>query len=123
MISRMLKINSLMKRELSQIIGYELRDPHLGFITVVGIEVTRDLRQAKAFVSIMGDEVQKKKSLRGLLKARGFIQKELGSRLSMKFIPSMKFVLDNSLDHAMHIEEVLKKIKEDEVRSENDKSS
>ena len=122
MISRMLKINSLMRRELCQIITEELKSPDLGFITVMGIEVSRDLRHAKAFVSIMGSELQKQKTLRGLLKAKGFIQKELGHRLSMKFIPDMKFIMDASLDYSTHIEDVLKKIKEGEPsRSDNAK--
>ena len=113
MISRMLKINSLMRRELSQIIEFELKDPNLGFLTVMNIEVSKDLRHAKAYVSIMGSEIQKRKSLRGLLKAKNFIQKELGHRLAMKFIPDMKFVVDESLDHSMHIDEVLRKIKQE----------
>ncbi len=113
MKSRMLKINSLMKRELSDIIGNELRGEDLGFITVMGIEVSRDLRHAKAFVSIMGGEKQKQAGLRGLIKAKSFIQRELGHRLSMKFIPDMKFIMDDSLDYAMHIDEVLRKIKQE----------
>ncbi len=112
MISRMLRINSLMRRELSQIIGFELKDPDLGFITVMSIEVSKDLRHAKAFVSIMGDGARKKKSLQRLLKAKGFMQRELGHRLSLKFIPEMKFIMDGSLDYATHIEEVLKQIRE-----------
>ena len=119
MISRMLRINSLMRRELSQIIGFELKDPDLGFITVMSIEVSKDLRHAKAFVSVMGTEVQKKKSLQRLLKARGFIQKELGHRLSMKFIPELKFIMDGSLDYSSHIEEVLKQIRETSRQAES----
>ncbi len=111
-IARMLKINSLMRRELSQIIGSELKNPHLGFITVMNIEVSKDLRHAKAFVSIMGNDLQKKQSLHGLLKAKGFIQKELGHRLSMKFIPELKFIVDNSWDYSMHIDAGLKSIRQ-----------
>ena len=118
MTDRILKINSLMRRELSQIIGLELKNPALGFITVMNIEVSKDLRHAKAFVSIMGSEIQKKKSLQGLLKAKHFIQKELGHRLSMKFIPDMKFIVDNSLDYSMHIDEVLRKIKQESASRE-----
>ena len=112
MISRMLKINSLMKRELSQVISQELKVPDLGFITVMSIEVSRDLRHAKAFISIMGSEAQKKKGLQGLIKAKGFIQREMGHRLSMKFIPDLKFIVDGSVDYSMHIDDVLRKIKE-----------
>ena len=115
MIARILKINSLMRRELSQIIEFDLKGPDLGFITVMNIEVSRDLRHAKAYVSIMGSELQKRQSLQGLLKSKGFIQKELGHRLAMKFIPELKFIIDESLDHSMHIDEVLKKIKQQDA--------
>lgn len=112
MIPRILKINSLMRRELGQIIEFDLKDDTLGFITVMKCEVSKDLRHAKAYVSIMGNEDQKKKSLQGLLKAKYFIQKELGHRLAMKFIPDIKFIIDESLDHCLHIDAVLKSIKQ-----------
>ena len=115
MRARMLKINSLMRRELSQIIEFDLKNPHLGFITVMNIEVSKDLRHAKAFVSIMGNEIQKRETLQGLLKARSFIQKELGHRLAMKFMPDLKFIIDESLDYSMHIDEVLKKIRQQDA--------
>ncbi len=110
MISRMLKINSLMRRELSQIIGFELSSPNIGFVTVMAIEVSKDLRHAKAFISVMGNEKQKQQSIQGIIKQRSFIQKELGNRLSLKFIPVLQFIMDDTVDHSMHIDEVLRKI-------------
>ncbi len=114
-----------MRRELSQILAFDIKDPGLGFVTVTSIEVSKDLRHAKAFISCMGTESQKKKCLYSLIKAKGYIQKELGQRLSMKFIPDVKFILDSSLDHLMHIDAVLKKIKEDDAaqKKENEHES
>jgi len=118
MSMRMLKINSLMKRELSQIIQQEVKDPRIGFVTVTGVEVSADLRHAKVFCSVMGDKKKREETMKGLNSAKGYIQVELGHRIKIKFMPELFFKLDESLDHAIHIQEVLNKIhEEDEKRT------
>ncbi|HRZ86899.1 MAG TPA: 30S ribosome-binding factor RbfA [bacterium] len=110
MSMRMLKINSLMKRELSLIIQQEVKDPRVGFVTVTGVEVSSDLRHAKVHCSVMGTDAQRRESINGLNSAKGYIQVELGSRIKLKFMPELHFKLDTSLDHSMHIQDVLNKI-------------
>lgn len=112
---RVRKVQEFIKQEVSNMLLNELKDPRIGFVTVTGVEVTGDLREAKIFVSLFGDEKMKKASLEGLNKAKGFIRKELGQRLKIYYTPELFFEEDNSLDYGMHIDGLLKKIhKEDE---------
>ncbi|WP_296956264.1 30S ribosome-binding factor RbfA [uncultured Dialister sp.] len=112
---RVRKVQEFIKQEVSNMLLNELKDPRIGFVTVTGVEVTGDLREAKIFVSLFGDEKMKKASLEGLNKAKGFIRKELGQRLKIYYTPELFFEEDKSLDYGMHIDGLLKKIhKEDE---------
>ncbi|HPI02588.1 MAG TPA: 30S ribosome-binding factor RbfA, partial [Candidatus Goldiibacteriota bacterium] len=72
------KVESLMKREISTIIMREVKDPRIGFVTVHSVSLTNDLREAHIYISVMGDEEQKKKSLEGLRQASGFIRGQVG---------------------------------------------
>jgi ribosome-binding factor A len=116
---RIEKVQELLKRELSEIIQRDLKDPRVGFITVSRAKVSGDLRHAKIYVSVMGDEKSAKDTMEGLSSARGYIQRELGRKVKIKFLPALEFVLDTSVDHGFHIMEILKKI-EEEKRDEHE---
>ena len=90
-----------MKQEISQIILQELKDPRIGFVTVTKVEMTGDLREAKIFVSIMGKDEALKDTLQGLKSSLGFIRREIGKRIRLRF------ALDNSLAYSSHIQELL----------------
>ena len=91
----------------------DLKDPRIGFVTVTDVEMTGDLRSAKIFVSIMGDEQQIKNSLDGLQSALGFIRREIGQRIKIRFTPEISFALDTSLDYGDHIQKLLLKVEGD----------
>ena len=112
---RIEKIQELMKQEISQIIQRELKDPRIGFVTVTSVECTGDLREAKIYVSLMGSEQQVKDSWAGLNRGLGFIRREIGKRIRLRFTPELTFELDKSLDYSAHIQELLLKIKADEA--------
>ena len=76
---RVRKIQEFIKQEVSQMLLYDLKDPHIGFVTVTGVHVTGDLREATIYVSLFGKSWEKAKSLEALNKAKGFIRKELGA--------------------------------------------
>ena len=98
----------------------EIKDPRIGFVTVTDVEVTGDLREAKIYVSIMGGEEQIQSSLEGLHSALGFIRREIGRRIRLRFTPEISFALDNSLDYGEHIQKILLKIeKERETVADN----
>lgn len=115
---RVEKLQELIKQEISQMILQELKDPRIGFVTVTQVEVTGDLREAKVYVSIMGGDEQVKESWQGLQSSLGFIRREIGKRIRLRFTPEISFAMDKSLDYSAHIQELLLKIKADEKQKE-----
>ena len=94
---RMERLAEAIKQEVSKIILYELKDPRISFITVTKAEVTPDLKRAKIYISILGDDVTQKKTLKGLENAKGFIQTKVGSCLQIRYTPFLTFCLDESV--------------------------
>ena len=112
---RVRKIQEFIKQEVGSMLLHDLKDPRLGFITVTGVKLTGDLREATIYVSLFGKPEEKEASMAALNKAKGFIRKELGGRLRIYYTPTISFEEDTSLDYSMHIEGLLKRvIKEDE---------
>jgi len=105
-----------MKREIADILCREIRDPKVGFVTVSSVEVTKDLKLAFVRVSVLGDDEHRQQAVRSLNSAAGFIQKELSSRIRLRYMPKLQFRLDTSVDHFMHITEILDEIKAQEER-------
>lgn len=110
---RVSRIGEQMKKELSQIIQREIKDPRIGFVTVTGVEVTGDLQQAKVFISVMGNEEQRENSIAALQKAKGFIRSEVGRRIQLRHTPDLIFKIDESIEYGSKIESLLKDIKKD----------
>jgi ribosome-binding factor A len=107
------RVSDLLRKEIADIIMYKLKDPRVGFITVTGVDVTDDIKIARVYVSILQDE-EKKTTLDILNSAKNFIRTELSKRLRMKFIPSIEFRLDTSIEYGNRIERLLKEAGEDE---------
>ena len=108
---RLDRINEEIKKELSEIVR-DLKDPrlHAGLLSVVKVSVTKDLRFAKAHISVLGDSEAQEAAVRGLTSAAGFIRKEIGHRLSLRLTPEFTFVLDDSIEHGAHINQILHEI-------------
>lgn len=110
-MARIDKINGEVMRELANIIR-ELKDSRIPIMTsVVAVHVTNDLRYAKAYISVMGDENVKRKAMDGLKSAAGFIRREIGKRVDLRYTPEFIFELDDSIEHGSHIDKLLKNIK------------
>ncbi len=106
--NRIDRISEEVKRELSLVIR-DLKDPRLSaMVSVVAVRVTKDLKFAKAYISILGDEKTKKDGLAALKSAAGFIRKEIGHRLNLRNTPEFTFVEDDSIAYGAHINEILK---------------
>ena len=101
----------------------DLKDPRIGFVTVTDVEMTGDLRSAKIFISVMGGEDKVKSSLEGLQSALGFIRREIGQRIKIRFTPEISFALDTSLDYGDHIQKLLLKVEGDTKNADNTKAS
>ena len=109
-MARIDKINEEVKRELANIIR-ELKDTRIPLMTsVVTVNVTNDLRYAKAYISVMGDEETKKKAMQGLKSAAGFIRRELGKRIDLRYTPEFVFELDDSIGSCFAFAKVMRKL-------------
>lgn len=108
--NRIERIKEEVKREMSAILR-ELKDPRISPMTsVVAAEVTRDLKYAKIYISVMGSDEEKKNTLDALKSATGYIKREIGLRLDLRCVPQPTFVLDTSIDYGMHINELINEI-------------
>ena len=101
------RLASEIVRQTGQILLQELRDPRLGFVTVTRVKVSDDYKHAKIFVSVMGPKKQKKLTLSGLKSAQGFVQRELSRRIQMRSFPVVSFELDDSIDKAFKITQLM----------------
>ena len=109
-MARIDKINEEVKRELSQVIR-ELKDPRIPtMVSVVNVEVTKDLRFAKAHISVFGEDKVKNDAIAALKSAAGFVRREIGHRLNLRNTPEFTFVLDDSIEYGSHINQILKEL-------------
>lgn len=117
---RQRQVAELLHEELSQIIQFESRDPRLGFVTVTGVDVNPDLRFARVFVSVLGDDDEVRSTLTGLVNATQFYRHRLRENLTLRYIPELQFKVDNSFEHGMRIDKILDEIRQDTVDIESD---
>jgi ribosome-binding factor A len=96
-----------MQREISDIMHRRIKDPRIGFCTIMRVDVSDDLRHAKVYASIMGTESQQKSTLKGLKSAAGFIRREIGRRIALRHTPEIVFVLDRSVDDSLRIAQLI----------------
>ena len=105
------QVGEQVREEIMSIIRRDLKDPRIGFVSITGVRMSPDLRQARVRVSVLGDPDAKKASIQGLVSAKGLIRHELGRRLqNLKFSPELRFELDPSIEYAVHISELLKEV-------------
>jgi ribosome-binding factor A len=108
------RVGDLVKREIAHLIQYELKDPGIGFLTIIDVSMSVDLRYARIFYTVLGDEDCRNKTASALKRARGFIQREVGKRLKLRYTPEISFDFDTSVEHGAHIEELIQKIHQEE---------
>ena len=111
------RINEEFKREISNLIHNEIKDPRItAMISVTDVKVTKDLRYAKVYVSIFcNSEEEKKNNLDALKGASGFVRKEVGHRINLRHTPEILFEIDDSINYGMHMDELIQRIsKKDE---------
>jgi len=109
-MGRIEKVNEQIKRDISFIIQDTMSDPRLTFVSITHVDVSKDLRSAKVYFSVLGSEAQVKSAQTGLDKAKSFIRRELGHRVKMRFTPELTFKFDNSLQFGVQLEETIKEI-------------
>ncbi|MBN1757631.1 MAG: 30S ribosome-binding factor RbfA [Chitinispirillaceae bacterium] len=108
------RLAELMQREISAVIARELRDPRIpSVVTVAGIELSTDLRNATVYVSVFDAGIPAADAVKALNKAAPFVQRLLASRISIKHIPHLYFKQDKSIEQTLHINQLLKEIQDD----------
>jgi ribosome-binding factor A len=105
---RMRRVDEAMREVLSGAITSEIKDPRVGFITVTAVETSPDLRHARVFVSVLGEEKVRRRSMEGLESAHGYLQRRVASELRLKNTPTLHFLYDDSTDRGLRIQEILK---------------
>ncbi|MEO8689023.1 MAG: 30S ribosome-binding factor RbfA [Solirubrobacteraceae bacterium] len=105
----MRRVDEAVREVLSGAITQELKDPRVGFVTVTAVETSPDLRHARVFVSVLGDEGQRERSMDGLRAAHGYLQRRLNEELRIKHTPSLDFIYDDSVDRSLRIQTLLER--------------
>ena len=103
----MRRVDEAVRAVLSDAIASDLQDPRVGFVTVTGVKTSPDLRHARVYVSVLGDERAREASLEGLRSAHGYLQGRVASELRLKHTPMLTFHYDESIDRGMRITELL----------------
>lgn len=107
-MERINRISEEMRKEVSNIIQNELKDPRLpNLVSVVSANVTKDLRYAKVYVSVLGNDEEKINAISALKSAAGFIRREIGHRMQLRYTPEIHFELDNSIEYGAHITKLI----------------
>jgi len=112
--SRAVRVAELVKHEIANMLIKGLKDPRIGFVSVMGVRMSPDLRYANVYVSLYGEEKEKKSSLIALQNSTGWVRREIGRNLKLRLTPEVRFFEDTSLEEVYHLENVLQELNESE---------
>jgi ribosome-binding factor A len=110
---RMRRVDEAVRAVLSDAISKLLKDPRVGFVTVTAVKTSPDLRHARVYVSVLGDQETRAASIEGLSSAHGFLQSRLASELTLRRTPALTFEYDDTVDNAARINELLRDPRDD----------
>lgn len=112
------KVADLIQKEISGMLLKNLKDPRIGFVTITRVAVSQDYRSAKVYFSVMGNLEDRNRSAEGLNSAKGYVRRELGRRLGLRYTPEIVFQFDPSIEYAIHMEEVIHHLQEEREKDE-----
>lgn len=115
MRQRAYRLAEAIKEEISDIIKKDMKDPRIGFVSVVKVEVSNDLRHARVYFSVLGSKQEREACLKGLESARGYIRSELGQRIRLYYTPELTFSPDDSIEHGARIAKILSDLRAQET--------
>jgi ribosome-binding factor A len=113
MSERMRRVNAAVREVLSEAVG-ELKDPRIGFVTITGVSTSSDLREARVYVSILGSEEERERTLEGLAAAHGLLQSRLGRELKMKRTPRLTFEYDPTVERGVRMSRLIDELAPDD---------
>ncbi|HYM45837.1 MAG TPA: 30S ribosome-binding factor RbfA [Solirubrobacteraceae bacterium] len=104
---RMRRVDEGVRQVLGDAVATELKDPRIGFVTVTDVRTSADLRHARVYVSVLGDDAQREATLEGLRSAHGYLQGRVARELRLKRTPTLEFAYDDTTDRALRVERLL----------------
>ena len=113
------KVADLIHKEISEMLVKTIKDPRIGFVTITRVAVSEDYRSAKVYFSVAGTVEERQRSIEGLNSAKGYVRKELGRRVRLRYTPEILFKFDPSIEYAIHIGEVIRHMKGREETDED----
>lgn len=116
--SRTKRVGDQMQRELALLIQTGIKDPRVGMVTVTAVEVTKEYERATVYITTLGDEKVSEETLAVLNQAAGFLRKQLGNRLSLRRIPQLNFVSDNSISNGRHLSDLINRAVESDQHTD-----
>mgnify|MGYP001103233496 CR=1 FL=1 len=111
---RQKRLEGIIRKNISDIIQFSLKDPNVGFVTITDVSVTNDHSYAKVYCSFLGKDERAAAGLKALNRARGYIRTELSKRLDIRRTPELSFVIDKTMEQGKHIDEIIARIHEDD---------
>lgn len=106
------RVADLIKAEISDILLKRVKDPRIENVTITGVKLSDDLRSAKIFFVRMGQDTCSEETMKGIQKATGFLKRELGMKLQLRYVPNLTFIYDKSFDYGSRIDRLLEELKE-----------
>jgi ribosome-binding factor A len=106
------KVADLIQKEISQMLVKSIKDPRIGFVTITKVSISEDCRFAKVYFSVVGTPAERERSVKGLDSAKGFVRKELGRRIRLRYTPEILFQFDPSIEYAIHMGELIQTIQQ-----------
>jgi ribosome-binding factor A len=106
---RMRRVDEGIRQVLADALAMELKDPRVGFVTVTDVRTSADLRHARIYVSVLGDDAQRDATLAGLRSAHGYLQGRIASELRLKRTPALEFIYDDTTDRALRVQALLER--------------
>jgi ribosome-binding factor A len=114
------RVADLVRKEISEMLVRTIKDPRIGFVTITRVAVTDDCRSARIYYSVVGSPDERERSLEGLNSAKGYIRRELGHRMKLKYTPEIIFQFDPSVEYAVHMGELIHHLQEEREKKEGD---
>lgn len=110
------RLEGIIRKNISEIIQFGVKDPDVGFVTITDVQVSNDHSYAKVFVTFLGQNLRMQAGLRALNRAAGFIRSELSKRMTIRRVPELSFVIDETEMNGRHIDEIIARIHREEKK-------
>jgi len=115
------RVQEALRQEISRIVQNEIKDPRLGFITITKVEATKDLRYAKVYFSVLGEDKEKRLAVKGLNSAKRYVKGLISDRIKLRYTPDIDFRIDESIEHTKKIYDLLDRLKKEKRNAEGNR--